>query len=191
MRNSGFGGSMSTPGERSVSVVGDGTSQGTGSDQTGHALLAGSGAYNKPDVATGSTSTSSGSSWDTAKGFLNLVTGEVITSDKTTTQMRSELDNVSTATSSLNNAANDFRNGNNDLAVTDYRKAITAMDQDPNLARQDLHAKIDMAMIDVAGYVPFFGQHMQESIGAGAQDISNSVSQTGSKVGQALGHTTA
>lgn len=169
--------------------VTDNTNPSPGSDQTGHALLAGSGAYNKPDVTP--TSTSSGSSWDTAKGFLNLVTGEVITSDKTTTQMRSELDNVSTATSSLNNAANDFRNGNNNLAVTDYQKAITAMDQDPNLARQDLHAKIDLAMINAAGYVPFFGPRMQESLGAGAQDISNSVSQTGSKVGQALGHATA
>jgi len=168
--------------------VGDNTHVASSSDQTGHILLDGSGAYTKSDTTTPKATASSGSSWDTAKGFLNLLTGEVMTGDKTSAQLRTEEQGIDTAHEGLSRAAQDFKSGNNDLGVQDYKQGLQAMEKDPNMARQALHAKIDLGITEALGYVPFFGQRLQESMGNSAAGIDTTIQGTGNKVNQALGH---
>jgi hypothetical protein len=158
-------------------------------------LLAASGAYTPgtdgKSTSTASSSSSSGSSWLSFKGLWNLASGEVVTSNETTPQMRQEMETVSTATNSLTNAGQDFRNGNNDLGVQDLKTAQAAMDKDPNMSRQALDLDVDRWKTEAAGYIPFWGQRLQESFGMDAAKLATSTAHVGQDIGQSLGRATS
>ena len=167
-------------------TVNDNTHTNAGSDQTGHNLLAASGAYAPPTDGKSTATASSGSSWHTAGGFLNLVTGEVFTSNKTPAELHTELSNASTATTSLGNAREDFIMGNNNVGIEDLQTAKKAMDSDPNMSRQALHLDFDLALTQASSYIPFFGASLTEHFGQNAAAIEQSTAKVGQDIGQSL-----
>lgn len=185
---------MSTKGADQVTVNDNAYANNNGGTAASHELLAASGAY-APQTAgkantdgKAATTTSSGASWHTGEGFLNLLTGMVITSNETPVQMRSEMSNASTATGSLNNAREDFLNGNNDVGIQDLKAAKTAMDADPNMSRQALHLDWDLKLTQAASYIPFFGASIEEHFGQDAAAISQSTGNVERDVAQAVSH---
>ncbi len=178
---------MSTKGADQVIVNDNAYTNNAGGTMASHSLLSDSGAYTPPTDGKAATSTaSSGSSWHTGEGFLNLITGEVFSSNKTPAQLRTELQGSSTATTALNNAREDFVSGNNDVGVQDLKTAKTAMDADPNMSRQVLHLDFDLGLTEASKYVPFFGASMQEHYGLEAAGLVDSVSKVGQEVATGL-----
>ena len=65
------------------------------------------------------------------------------------------------------------------------------MDKDPNMSRQALDLDVDLMKTEAAGYIPFWGQRLQESFGMNAAKLATSTAHVGPDVGQALGRATS